>query len=123
MADPVELTVRVPAALWLTANGRDHWATKSRRTSHLRQLGFLAARNLPAVDRANVVAVIGYPTARRADPANAAPTVKALLDGAVDAGLLPDDDHKHIPRTSYERGPDSGERGVYLVTIRLEPLP
>ena len=118
-----EVTVRVPAALWLSANGRDHWATKSRRTRHLRQLGFLAARDLPALDRANVTTVIGYPTARRSDPANAAPTVKALLDGAVDAGLLPDDDHRHVPRTSYARGTDSGERGVYLVTIRLEPLP
>ena len=82
-----------------------------------------ATRNRPALDRANAVAIVGYPTARRADPPNSAPTVKALLDGAVDAGLLPDDDHRHVPRTSYERGPDTRERGVYLVTIRLEPLP
>ena len=117
------LTIDIPAAMWLTANARNHWALKARRTRHLRQLGFMAARKQPAMDRANLAAVISYPTARRADPSNAAPTVKALLDGIVDAGVLPDDDHLHVPHVDYSRGPNTGERGLYRIVLRLEPLP
>ena len=117
------LTIDIPAAFWLSANVNPHWAAKARRTRHLRQLGFMAARKQPAMDRANLAAVISYPTARRADPSNAAPTVKALLDGIVDAGVLPDDDHLHVPHVDYSRGPNTGERGLYRVTLTLEPLP
>ena len=113
----------IPANLWLTANGRLHWAAKASRTKRIRRLALLLAQKHPAMGRANLHAVISYPTARRADPANASPTVKAALDGIVDAGVLDDDDHVHVPETTYSRGPDTGRPGVYRVSLRLEPLP
>ena len=118
------IALDVPAALWLTANGREHWREKARRTKALRTLAY--AHCMPRTTRfdgpVDVTATISYPTARRADPANASPTVKAVLDGIVDAGLLADDDHRHVPRVTFERGSDTKTRGLYRVCIDLEPL-
>ena len=122
MKDPLTLVIDVPAAMWLTANARHHWAQKATRTRHLRQLGFTAARRQPALHRANFRAVIGYPTNRHADPGNAAPTVKGCLDGIVDAGVLDEDDHRHVPETTFSRGPNTNRAGMYRVTLTLEPL-
>ena len=123
MTRTLAIDLDVPAALWLTANGREHWREKARRTKALRALAH--ARCTPRTTRyggpVNVTAIISYPTARKADPSNAAPTVKALLDGIVDAGVLGDDDHRHVPRVSFERGPDTKTRGLYRVCIDLEP--
>lgn len=71
---------------------------------------------------ASVVAVVHHPTNRRQDPANASPTVKALIDGCVDAGLLPDDDAEHLTRVSFERGEPTGRKGWYAVTLRFEEV-
>ena len=83
----VTLTFGVPAPLWLTANGRLHWAEKSARTRALRQaariitLNEIRKREAHPMQRANVTATVHYPRTGRQDPANAAPAVKALIDG------------------------------------------
>lgn len=41
---------------------------------------------------------------RRLDASNYAPTVKALVDGVVDAGALPDDSGKHVIAETYKAG-------------------
>ena len=119
----MRIDLDIPANLWLTANGRLHWAAKASRTKRIRRLAFLLAQKLPAMDAANIHAAISYPTARRADPANASPTVKAAIDGIVDAGVLPDDDHRHVPGVTFSRGPDTGTTGLYRISLTLEPLP
>jgi hypothetical protein len=50
----------------------------------------------PRLGTTHVAAFIGYPRNGKADPANAAPTVKALIDGMVDAGVWPDDDSTYV---------------------------
>ena len=113
----------VPAHLWATSNHRLHWREKARRVAALRQIATHRGRAIPAVQPpVHVVAVIGYPTARRADPPNAEPTVKAIIDGLVTARVLPDDDGRVIRRLSFERDQRRSERGTYRVTIRLEEV-
>lgn len=115
------LTIDVPAACWLTANGRYHWRAKAARTRELRHRGRLAAhRKQPITDPVDITAHIGYPTKRLADPSNAFPTIKALIDGLVDSGLLAGDDHNHLPRLAFERGPETGARGLYRVALQIE---
>lgn len=80
----------------LTANDRLHWAARSRLTKQLRQWGYLLGREGEGVARlglqhARVEIEFAYPDRRRRDRSNLAPTVKALMDGLIDAGLLPDD--------------------------------
>jgi crossover junction endodeoxyribonuclease RusA len=111
---------RIPADWWLSANDRLHWAPKSKRTSMLRQLGHaVAAELVPQQDVSHVAAFIGYPRNGKADPANAAPTVKALIDGMTDAGVWPDDDSTHVIGPTFLRDPKSPTPGHYTVRLVL----
>ncbi|QSR25546.1 hypothetical protein CFH99_07910 [Nocardioides aromaticivorans] len=114
----------IPDGLWLSANDRMHWAPKAKRTKALRELGYDTAMANPVgtFDVAHIAAFIGYPRNGRADPANAAPTVKALIDGLVDAGVFPDDDSTHVIGPTYLRGNKcpAGQHTVRLVLTNQE---
>lgn len=110
----------IPDAWWLSANDRRHWADKAKRTRALRELGQIMARNLGPRGITHVAAFIGYPRAGRADPANAAPTVKALIDGMVDAGVWPDDDSVHVIGPTFLRD-DKSPPGTHAVRLVLTP--
>lgn len=80
----------------LTANDKMHWAARAKLTKQLRQWGYLLGREGEGVARlglthARVEVEFAYPDRRRRDRHNLAPTVKAVMDGLIDAGLLPDD--------------------------------
>ena len=116
-----EFTFDVARTLWMTSNGRYHWAVRSNRTKALRETAALASWRHPKFKvRARAIAYIGYPRNGRADPANAAPTVKALIDGLVDGGVLADDDHEHLLGPDYRRDPATGVTGLWRVRIVLE---
>lgn len=109
----------LPLAEIISANARIHWAKKAEKTKSLRNRAYLVAwearLETPAFDLVRLEVRIGWPDKRRRDAANLSPTLKALIDGFVDAGLLPDDDDQHLI------GPDlrpyvAGERGV----VRLD---
>ena len=118
------LTIGIHKAIWLTANQRLHWSTRMRRTRMLRayaaseaRIHGLAGRRLsPSI----VTAMIGYPTNGRADPTNAEPTVKAIIDGLVDARVWDDDDHTHIPSVAFERDPAKTPKGTHTVTLIIQ---
>ena len=101
----------------MSANDRPHWAAKAKATRNVRQLAATTARGLEPVGTVHVAAFIGYLRNGTADPSNAAPTVKALLDGLTDAGLWVDDDSTHVIGPTYLRDPKSTTPGHY--TIRL----
>lgn len=110
----------IPAGIWLTSNQRLHWRAKAERTAAIRALARVAARGHQAVTRVAVTVAVSYPTSRRADPSNAAPTVKAALDGITDAGVWPDDDSEHVVSVTYVRGETTHQRGLYRLAINLE---
>lgn len=118
------LTIQVHKSIWLTANQRLHWSTRMRRTRMLRayaaseaRIHGLAGRRLgPSV----VTVVIGYPTTGRVDPTNAAPTVKAIVDGLVDARVWDDDDHLHIPIVAFTRDANKMPKGTHKVTLIIQ---
>lgn len=117
-------TIRVHKVLWLTANQRLHWSTRMRRTRMLRAYaasearihGLAGSRLGPSI----VTAMIGYPTKGRADPTNAEPTVKAIIDGLVDARVWDDDDHTHIPSVAFTRDPNKAPKGTHTVTLIIQ---
>lgn len=116
------LTFTISPNLWLTANGRMHWAPKAKRTRALRDLAHVTAKaeRIGTLGSTHVAAFIGYTRNGKADPANAAPTVKALIDGLVDAGVWPDDDHTHVIGPTYLRDPKTTD-GTYRVRLVLTP--
>lgn len=120
-----ELTFTIPNDLWLSANQRLHWRPKAERTSWLRDFAATRAEFGPHgryTRPVHVTAHIGYPTNGRADPANAAPTVKALIDGLVDAGVFIDDDHTHLIGPDYRRDTVKAPRGLHTVRLEIEEV-
>jgi crossover junction endodeoxyribonuclease RusA len=69
--------------------------------------------------KAFVTVSVQYDSNRRADPANAYPTVKALVDGLVDFGVLTDDDSKHLQAMTFKRAPGRCEKGWYVIGLTL----
>jgi crossover junction endodeoxyribonuclease RusA len=82
----------------LTSNQRLHWAQKAERTRVTRETawgstvlnappGFIK----PYARKMHCLITVQYPDRRRRDVHNLMPTVKAAIDGLVDAHVLTDD--------------------------------
>lgn len=116
----------VPAGEWLTANGRLHWAQRARRTRRTRARAAYAARaaRIPPMARARITVHVHGRTRVRTDPANSYPTVKAVVDGLVDAGVLPDDDASHLDGPDMRLGdPDPHlPTGAHRLTVDITQL-
>lgn len=113
------LTIPAPAG-WLSSNHRrDRRAeTPDRRTWRDTAGWHARAAKIPPLERAHITAWLHFGDKRRRDPANFYPTIKAVVDGLVDVGLLPDDDDKHLIGPDLRRGgygPSSQFRGVTLL--------
>lgn len=106
------LTLIPPAAL-INSNQRLHFHAKAKLTRAWRDMAhdhaLYVAENGVRHDQAHITVAFRFPTNRRRDVGNLYPTAKAIVDGLVDAGLLPDDDDKHITgpdmRREYPNGP------------------
>lgn len=85
----------VPPCTWLNANQRhSHWSQRSGPTAEWRAAAALYTRqaSVPAMERATITAVVRRADRRTdTDAQNRYPTIKAAIDGVVDAGVLPDD--------------------------------
>lgn len=110
----------------LTANDKMHWAVRAKLTKQLRQWGYLLGREGEGVERlglthARVEMEFAYPDRRRRDRSNLAPTVKALMDGLIDAGLLPDDADRFLdgPHTIIADRLAAKRLGVPMYEVRV----
>jgi crossover junction endodeoxyribonuclease RusA len=114
--------VLTPPCAFLNSNQRLHWRKKMELTKKWRAAGCAAieaAFEPHHYTSAHIVVAIRWPDNRRRDPGNWYPTAKALVDGLVDANLLPDDDGEHLlgPDLRRER-----PNGPARVTVTIEPL-
>lgn len=106
MSGTEQLAFTFSAEQLLTSNQRPSWQVRARKTRYLRGLAcdLARARRVPAMRRAQITAWVAWPDRRRRDVHNLMPTLKALVDGLVDAGVLPDDSDRHLvgpdPRAS-----------------------
>lgn len=69
--------------------------------------------------KTHVHVLVAYPTARKADPPNSYPSVKAAIDGLADAGIFPDDNSEHVS-LSFDRDQKKSALGTYRLTLELE---
>ncbi|AYD89689.1 hypothetical protein D5R93_05835 [Actinomyces lilanjuaniae] len=114
-AAPVwEAVVRLAASDVLSLNDRRHWSQAAPRRRAIRQVAAQTAvvGRAPRLRRARLAVEIAFPDRRRRDPHNFMATVKPIVDGLVDAGVLPDDDAAHL------LGPDL-RRATDITTRRL----
>ena len=80
----------------LSMNDRMHWAPKAKLTHEWRTAARYAANDLGEFPPATVHVTFPVRDKRRRDPHNTAPTVKAIVDGLVDAGVWPDDTDQYV---------------------------
>lgn len=103
MVTPIALSIP-KATDWVSSNHRLHWRLKAERMKTWRDAGHIWARKakLRSLAPSRVVAELVLLAHRRAriDPANYQDTVKAVIDGLVDAGVWPDDS------SAWVTGPD-----------------
>lgn len=99
-ARPRTWRLELPAgAPLINANDNLHFRKKAELVKALRNTAWALARQakLPALQTAHIYYVIHPDTkGRRRDPGNWSPSAKAAVDGLVDAGVLPDDNHTHL---------------------------
>lgn len=78
-----------------------HWAARCRQLDPWRDLAWATAINAglrPLLGQAPAVVTVHLPVPdrRRRDPHNYIPTVKAIIDGLVNAHVWPDDDPRYL---------------------------
>lgn len=103
-----QAVIRLAASDVLNLNDREHWRLKANKSKHIRQLAKQIARasRAPHLKRALLTVEIAFPDRKRRDPHNWMATVKPIVDGLVDAGVLPDDDAKHLLGPDLRRHPE-----------------
>lgn len=121
---PAELFVPLSlAGAWLTSNGREHWRTRAALTKLWRDSTAVLAReaNVPRYrTRVRVTAVVVCAGQRRRDIGNWYPTVKACVDGLVDARVIPDDSDRWVMGPDLR--PGMGAMGSPPgILFRIEP--
>ncbi|MEU1078213.1 MULTISPECIES: hypothetical protein [unclassified Streptomyces] len=110
-----------PGTLLINANANMHWNDRRKLVKALRQTAWAMARQakLPALQRAHVIYVF-HPDAKRPntrrDSGNWSPSAKAAIDGLVDAGILPDDNHHRLLGPDPRIGPPV-PRGQFVLWI------
>lgn len=108
----------------ISENDNMYHRVKADIVQHLRHTAHKNAKSLdnPFCEErpCTVNIVIHPPTARKMDPPNWNPTVKPIIDGLVDAGVLVDDNYNVIKRYSFEMGELSNEKGAYRIEITIE---
>ena len=121
MNKPTVLHLPIPKEWWITANQRGHWATKARKTKNVRHLAatYAQQRRIKFTTPVNITCEVHFRTTGLADPDNAAPTLKAAVDGLVQAGALDGDDSTRVHRTAYTRGPRSKNPAGYALTLYI----
>ncbi|RYE40901.1 MAG: hypothetical protein EOP24_39035 [Hyphomicrobiales bacterium] len=111
----------VSQPMFVSQNHRLHFRAKADKVAELRLLGRAIGSCHDRVQTPCHMAVeIGWPDNRLRDRSNAAPTVKALLDGLVDAGVLCHDDDRHI-LSELTTSHVEGDKGRIHLTITLTP--
>lgn len=114
----------VPPVQLLNANDRLVREAEATRVKSLRKIGWqlALAADIPGLRAAHVIYVVHLNTrASKGDPGNLAPTAKALLDGVVDAGVLPDDNAHYVVGPMPHAGQKVSLKGgrISLVLIDL----
>lgn len=102
----------------VTANRRIHHMVRSEVCAYWRRLGHEAGRDVGPFERVHITLTFRFPTSQRRDVGNLYPYVaKPLVDGLVDAQVIPDDDDLHCIGPDLRRDP---EKGPARITVSIE---
>lgn len=108
---------------WLNVNDHNmHPKARAKIVKLWREAGRLAWEAHPArrqLEHAHVVVYVHRASNTRSDAGNFYPTAKAVMDGMVDAGMLPDDNDNYLTGPDMRRG-KPGELALTVVVTTGE---
>jgi len=102
---------------WINSNDRDHWATRNRKTKKWRNTTHWLARaaKLPKnLDHVTITGHVNKTNTAAYDAHNLMPTLKAIVDGLVDYGLIPDDHNKYLTGPDIRPGNRQEQAGITI---------
>lgn len=104
---------------WLSMNDRRHFMAHAKAVKRWRSDARILATALriPQLESVHIRAEIYKPKAGRYDPHNLFPTLKSIIDGVVDAGVVADDDHRHLTTTLAHGGVDKSQPPHIMIRI------
>lgn len=105
-------------AEWLNLNTKRHWAKNAKLVKAWRHGSHIIARQhrLPkGFVRVQVDAYVWKSSRRQYDPHNLMPTLKPVIDGLVDYGLIPDDNTTHLAGPFIHHGGYGPEKLVLVI--------
>jgi crossover junction endodeoxyribonuclease RusA len=100
-------TIALPAGLKLPSlNDRGHWGQRYSRAEAIRKAAWAMAlqAKVPLLGRVSIVAEYQPPDRRVRDPDNVAAAAKAAIDGLRVAGVLLNDDSRHVAEVTCTIG-------------------
>lgn len=107
MTGPRTFTIAIPPrTVLLSANHRPGRYEQARTVRNLRTVAHQLAQigRIPHLDRVEITGRVHPPDDRHRDPHNWALTLKACIDGLVDARVLTDDNSEVLVRTELVLG-------------------
>lgn len=116
------LTIPRPAG-WLNLNDRMHYrahAVNVRAWRDAARMYALQAKLPRGVARVRIEAWLRFPDRRRRDVHNWMPTVKPIVDGLVDYGLIADDRDEYLIGPDLRRG-EPHQPGAVVLVIEEAP--
>ena len=104
----------------LNQNDRLHWAVKNKKVQEIKGISTTLARSqgIPLLERVEIESIYHPRDRRRRDCDNLSPTVKAIIDGLVGAGVLPDDNSRYVEAITYRIFPLPTKNPYLLLIIR-----
>jgi crossover junction endodeoxyribonuclease RusA len=111
--------VALPVGLQLmNSNDRVHWSKRAKVSSLIRTTARGLCKDIPkGLLKVKIRAVYYAPDNRRRDVSNLFPSVKAAVDGLVDAGVIKDDNDKFVVALEMVRGEYNVPRGQLVIEI------
>jgi Holliday junction resolvase RusA-like endonuclease len=121
-----EWRLEFPApAPWLNMNSRLRHKAQAVERKLWRDAAHVYARQrkLPKdLARVHIVATLAFPTNHRRDVTNYLASIKAVVDGLVDYGLIPDDDDKHLQGPDLRRSDRRSVSGYGFVVLDIREV-
>ena len=98
------------------SNHREHWAVVARKAAAMRSTARYTCVGLPRLSApVTLVVTFAWPDRRRRDLDNVA--IKAAIDGAVDAGVIPDDGSTVLRSVTRECADTLAPKGYVVLTF------
>lgn len=99
-----------------------HWAKKSTKVADVRRAGYFAAVNkLRDLEHVTAQLVWWVNTKTKRDTDNVVPTLKALCDGVVDAGVVKDDNPRYMTKPEVQIRYRHASEGKPCMELHLTP--